>query len=56
MGPVGASAPLVFESGVLAPMVFGNFSHTCINFHTNDVENIKDLIISCQKVKSALRV
>ena len=39
MVAVGALAPKVFES-----VVFGNFSHTSINSHKNDVENVTNLL------------
>ena len=47
MDAVGALAPSVFEGVGLAPMVFANFSHITINFHTNDLENVTNTVIPC---------
>ena len=35
--------PQFLKVRVLAPMVFGNFSHNSINFYKNDIENVTNL-------------
>ena len=41
--------PQVLKLWVLAPMVFGNFSHISIIFHKNCVKNVMNLVIPWQK-------